>query len=126
MNIYVAASSKQMDRAREAMAKLRAAGHTIAHDWVAEVEAVGSANPPDATLEERWDWAIDDFAGIDRADVLWLLVPAEGGAGAWVELGYALAKRKPVICSGCHERSIFTAMAVCYDRDDQAFDQEFA
>lgn len=126
LKVYVAASSKQLDRAKAAMQLLRLAGHSIAHDWVTEVEAVGSANPPDATNDERWDWAIDDLAGVKAADVVWFLVPDTEGAGAFVELGYALAIEKPVICSGLYQRSIFTAMAVCYDRDDQAFETEFA
>jgi nucleoside 2-deoxyribosyltransferase len=123
--VYVAASSKQMDRASQAMAQLRAAGHEVVHDWPAIIEARGVANPLDATQDERWDWAIDDLQGVKRADVLWLLVPNEEGAGAFVELGYALALGKPVIASGVYLRSIFTAMAACYDRDDQAFQTEF-
>lgn len=126
MRVYVAASSKQLDRARAAMAQLRAAGHTVTHDWPTIIEARGTANPLDATDDERWDWAIDDLEGVKAADVLWFLVPAEEGAGAFVELGYALAIKKPVICSGAYARSIFTAMTVCYDRDDLAFDTEFA
>jgi hypothetical protein len=126
MRVYVAASSKQLDRARMWMAALRAMGHTISHDWTASIEERGEANPPDATRDECWDWAIDDFAGIDTADVVWVLMPTTEGFGAAVELGYALALRKPVIVSGVWNRSIFTAMAVCYDRDDQAFETEFA
>ncbi len=124
--VYVAASSLQMDRARDVMAQLRAAGHEVVHDWCSIIEARGVANPSDSTQDERWDWAIDDLQGVKRADVLWLLVPAEEGAGAFVELGYALALGKPVIASGAYLRSIFTAMAACYDRDDIAFKTEFA
>jgi hypothetical protein len=124
--VYVAASSAQMDRAKDAMAKLRTAGHTVVHDWPTIIEDRGTANPVDATTDERWDWAIDDLAGVKAADVLWLLMPATEGFGAAVELGYALAHGIPVICSGVYARSIFTAMAVCYDRDDQAFETEFA
>ncbi len=123
--VYVAASSKELGRAKTVMSMLRNAGHTVTHDWPAIIEARGMANPVDATEDERWDWAIDDLAGVAKADVLWLLVPAENGAGAFVELGYALARKKPVICSGPFLRSIFTAMAVCYDSDLAAFETEF-
>lgn len=125
MRVYVAGSSRQLGRVRAAMERLKAAGHTVVHDWPTIIEAQGEANPADATQDERWDWAIDDLAGVKAADCLWFLVPAEEGAGAFVELGYALAIGKPVICSGTYQRSIFTSMAVCYDRDDQAFDTEF-
>lgn len=125
MKVYVAASSLQLDRAQAAMEWLRAAGHEVTHDWPAIIAARGGANPDDATQDDRWDWAIDDLAGVKSADVLWLLVPYKEGAGAFVELGYALAIGKPVICSGLYMRSIFTAMGVCYDTDEQAFRTEF-
>jgi hypothetical protein len=126
LNVYVAASSLQLDRAKAAMALLVNAGHSVAHDWCGIIEARGEANPADASNDDRWDWAIDDLAGVKAADVVWLLVPETEGAGAFVELGYALANDIPVVCSGVYQRSIFTAMAVCYDRDDQAFATEFA
>jgi hypothetical protein len=126
LTVYVAASSLQMDRAKAAMTQLIEAGHAIAHDWPGIIEARGEANPADASNDERWDWAIDDLAGVKSADCVWFLVPDTEGAGAFVELGYALAHDIPVICSGVWSRSIFTAMAVCYDRDDQAFVTEFA
>jgi nucleoside 2-deoxyribosyltransferase len=52
-------------------------------------------------------------------------MPFEGGFGAGVELGYAIAKSIPIVCSGSCTRSIFTAFADCYDRDDQALDAVF-
>jgi hypothetical protein len=126
VKVYVAGSSKQLDRVKHWMDKLQAAGHTVTHDWPSLIEAVGSANPPDATRDECWDWAIDDLKGVRDAEVLWFLVPETEGAGAWVELGYALARQIPVVCSGVWSRSIFTSMTTCYDRDDLAFEAEFA
>jgi nucleoside 2-deoxyribosyltransferase len=126
MRIYVAGSSDQLERVEDAMIALERKGHTICHDWVTPVKQVGEANPPDASLYARLRWARDDLAGVDSAQVLWVLMPSKEGFGAGVELGYAIAKGIPIVVSGCHTRSIFTAFATeCFDRDDQALDQYF-
>lgn len=125
-NVYVAGSSAQLDRVKSVMVQLRALGHKVTHDWPSLVEAVGTANPPDAELNQRRAWATEDLDGVYEADVLWLLMPAnEPSFGAGVEFGYALARGLPIVVSGCHSASIFTALAVCYDRDDQALATEF-
>lgn len=124
--IYVAASSKQLWRAKQAMAALRERGYTISHDWVLDVETVGSANPPDASDTDRETWAYADLKGVRTADAVWVLMPAENPSfGAGVEFGVALGCGIPIIASGCNNTSIFTSLAVCYDRDDQALDTEF-
>lgn len=127
MRVYVAGSSAQLERVRDAMDALIERGHTVTHDWAHLVEEVGEANPLDATDHERITWARDDLRGVNSADVLWLLMPTTEGFGAAVELGYALAHNIPVIVSGgIPKRSIFTVFGRCYDRDDQALDAEFA
>lgn len=124
--IYVAGSSAQLERARAAMDALKERGYLVAHDWVTEVEKVGSANPPDAPMAKQAAWAREDLQGVLFADYLWLLMPAEEGWGAAVELGYALANSVPVIISGLHNRSIFSSLAAeRFDRDDQALDACF-
>ncbi len=124
--VYVAGSSAQLERVKSAMAALREIGHTVTHAWPELVEEVGEANPLDATDAARRMWAADDLRGVYDADVLWLLMPSEGGFGAAVELGYALAHGIPVVVSGGDvKRSIFTVFGTCYDRDDQALDAVF-
>lgn len=108
--VYVAGSSSELPRVKAAMARCRAAGYEITHDWVAEVEAVGSANPTEATLQQRRGWATADFIGIGRAQVVWLLVPYIDGAGAYVELGYAINECVPVVASGGDSHSIFLSL----------------
>lgn len=126
MRVYVAGSSDQLDRVEAAMDALAEKGHVVVHDWCAAVRQVGEANPPDASLYARLRWARDDLAGVDSAQVLWVLMPSKEGFGAGVELGYAIAKGIPIVVSGTHSRSIFTAFAVdCFDRDDQALDHYF-
>lgn len=126
MIIYVAGSSSELDRAEDAMLALERAGHTISHDWVADVRRVGSANPPDSSRKERLLWARGDLSGVERADVFWLLMPASGGFGAGVELGYAIANSIPIVVSGPYDRSIFTAFAYhLYNTDDVALHEYF-
>jgi nucleoside 2-deoxyribosyltransferase len=126
VRIYVAASSDQLERAKAAIEALQANGHVVTHDWTIAVEEHGTANPRDATVEQRAAWATDDLTGVHDADILWLLMPGQGGFGAAVELGYALAHGRPIVVSGGDPmRSIFTAFATVYDRDDQALAEAF-
>jgi hypothetical protein len=127
VKVYVAASSKQIDRARAAMDRLRAAGHTVTHDWTASIAEVGCANPIDATRQQRRNWALDDLQGVLEADVLWVLMPADHDSfGAGVEFGRAIdSDVSRIVCSGACA-SIFTSLADAeYGRDDQAFEAEF-
>ncbi len=124
--VYVAASSKELGRAKAAMALLREYGHEVTHDWVAEVEEVGSANPEHATVADKCRWAKADLDGVRAADLIWLLMPDQGGLGAYWEAGYAQALGKGLIVSGKHRRSIFTVYAGCFDSDLEAFDEVFA
>lgn len=122
MKIYVAGSSDQLERVEDMMNTLETLGFTITHDWTTSVRLVGKANPPDASLYARLKWGRDDLAGVSDADVLVLLMPLEGGFGAAVELGYAIAKGIPVYAAGVCSRSIFTAFGQCFDHDDQLVD----
>ncbi len=123
-SVYVAASSDELARANWAMKKVRTEGWTVASDWVAAIgHAGGVANPTDAPREDRQRWSRTAFGAIDMADALWLLAPEVGhGRGAFVELGFALAQRMPVVVSGSrHASSIFTSLANAeVETDDEA------
>ena len=130
MRVYVAASSSQIDRAKDAMRILAEAGHEVTSDWTRMIEDRGEANPADASLEERRAWSEEDlYRGVARCDALWLLMPSDRPSfGAGVEFGFALGDGAiRTVVSGLCEASIFTALAdACYDRDDLAFAAEFA
>jgi hypothetical protein len=129
VRVYVAASSSQIDRAKDAMRILAEAGHEVTSDWTRTIEDRGEANPADASFEERRDWAAEDVRGVAVCDVLWLLMPSDRPSfGAGVEFGFALGDGAiRTVVSGLCEASIFTALAdACYDRDDLAFAAEFA
>lgn len=113
--IYVAASSSEVDRAREFMRLADLAGWEITLDWPAAIaEHGGVANPPDARVEEAATWARANLLGVEQADVFVMLAPLDGSPaqGAFAELGSAVARSKPslvVRAPTCH--SIFQALA---------------
>lgn len=117
LRVYIAASSREMDRARAAMFALRAWGCEITEDWVAAIEAAGAANEG-LSDEDRRRYAGADLRGVADADVFWLLAPETPSAGCWVEMGYALSHttwgQSParIIVSGPgRARCIFAALA---------------
>lgn len=110
MKIYIAGSSNELDLCDSYMKRVRALGHTITVDWVEMIRLKGSANPRDASVDERRNYAYDDLAGVAEADLVWLLIPKIGGKRCWVELGAAIAQGKQVIASGDTLCSIFCAL----------------
>jgi hypothetical protein len=116
VKIYLCAGSHEIAIAKDVMGKLRAMGHTITHDWVAAIEKVGCANPRNATEDQRRGWAYEDLAGIEAADVFWMMIPKTPSFGASYELAFAQAVVRRVIVSGNWLQSIFTSLV------DQRFD----
>lgn len=109
--IYVAGCREDLVLIRQFNVKLRAARYIITHDWTELVLA--NADRPDATIPktEQAGYAQGDWDGVTSADVFWLVAPATGGTGCWIEFGMAVSVRTvTVIVSGAHKRSIFTAL----------------
>lgn len=98
MRIYVAAASKEIDRARAFMDRLRALGHEITSDWPEVIAKVGDANPTDATRAQRRGWAQADLDQVAGSDLLVVLLPTPHitTEGMWVELGYGLGHNEAV------------------------------
>lgn len=120
MKIYLAAASKEIDRAKHVMKSLRASGHTITHDWTVEVEKYKDTIPSNEILTEC---AEADFQGVFLADSLVLLSPEIQNitVGAWVELGMAIALHKRIFISGKADKCIFSYCENIekYDTDDE-------
>ncbi len=97
MKIYVAGSSKELDRVEGVIARLRSAGHMITHDWTKAVRAA----PDDHAItdEHARQCAEADVRGVYDADVVWLLIPEVKSEGAFFELGAAWGWRHPDIRS---------------------------
>lgn len=97
-NLYVAGSSKELERASAAIDMARAMGWNVTVDWPAIIRDAGAAVPDNWTQCEAV--AADDMEGVRNADALWFLNPDHCSTGAWTELGMALAYEIPIVCSG--------------------------
>lgn len=99
MKIYVAGSSKDIDRCEAMVAACRAMGLEITVDWV----AVMRASPPDSACDATYleTCARNDIRGVKEADVVWVVGPSvsKPSTGCWGELTAALALGKPVLYS---------------------------
>lgn len=121
LKVYVAGSSGEIDRAKAATAALRAAGVVVVSTWPEVVEAVGDANPPTASREERLGWALEDLRQVELADVVLLLCPWESaGRGAYLEAGYALGLDIPVVAAGRTLQSVFCSCFSEHETDAAA------
>lgn len=95
VRVYVAAPSSRWRQAREIMENLAYEGYYTAWDWTSEVEhwlATGEFLAPPEQLVAA------DLGALEGADALVLaILPGDTTAGAWLELGYAMALGKPIV-----------------------------
>ena len=122
MKVYVAASSREMDRARDIFRGVEASPElVIAADWISQIEDHdGIANPSNVPEALRHKWATDAIVAVMNSSVLWLLLPEEPTVGAWCEMTAAVAfdmtrtTRRLIVTSGSDKaryQSIFTSLA---------------
>lgn len=124
-SVYVAGSSKEIDRVRAVMAALIEGGCEIAYDWtqsVDEARIAGFSNNSDADVpfEVRRKCADDDIAAVKRSNaVLFLGSNANNSRGAHVELGVGIGREKIVVAvNGKH--TIFTDATGVYHTETDA------
>lgn len=94
MKIYVATSFQNIPEARDVMAALKAAGHSITFDWTHE-----KIDPAwDVARQERYFQTCgqNDFQGVSDADAV-VLVNHTLARDAMAEFGIALGMGKPVL-----------------------------
>ena len=117
LQVYVAAASTEIDRARSVMDELRFRGAKIVGDWTGRAEG-----DPDGLQLTEVDRAIasdEQLLAMRHADVVLLLVPVETTTvGAWVEIGCAWANRIPVIASYPGARLPFMAAWAFHELTD--------
>ena len=111
MKVYVCGGSSEMNEVADLMGRLREMGHTITHDWIATIRANGEANPRGASHRQRVRWSAEDIAGIEEADVVWVVLPVKPSFGCAFEAGFALGHGHSMIVSGDWRASIFTSQA---------------
>lgn len=113
-SLYIAGSSREVERVQAAMAAARALGFVLTHDWTVPVLA-SPAHDRYLPREERLKYAHAAVAGVVDAACFWLLVPNDGGRGAWVEYGMGVnggELDQVIVASGpLHRESIFCALA---------------
>ncbi len=128
MKLYIAGSSKDLDRCERAIAAVRALGHEVTFDWCAHVRSSpsGANVGSDAVLAEAARLCL---AGVMRAHLLWLLVPAvdKPSAGAWWEVGAADMAGVRIIASdpdGPKQACVFLHLPSVrrYDSDAEALE----
>lgn len=124
LRVYVAGSSAELPRAKEAIAACGARGWEVTLDWPALVEKHGGRANRGLSHDERSVAANLTLNAVCRADVFWLLVPSidAPSRGCWVELGTALhvADVAMVVCSGDTEQSVFCVNLIEKKTDAQA------
>lgn len=112
--IYLASAYNQKDLVASYIKRLPS-GLFVTHDWTvapkwlpAELVGKRETELPEKVCKKL---AEEDMKGVQTADVLWLLTPAERGCGCFIELGIALRQvQTRVIVSGL-QRSIFQHLA---------------
>lgn len=125
--VYIAAASvpSEIERVERWAAQLKEIGVEIVSTWPQNIRDVGTANPRDATREQRMEWAETCADQVAMANALWLMCPPLGVTtrGAWFELGIAYACNMPIVCSGDTEQTIFTALVEEWSGDEGAFSE---
>ncbi len=92
MKFYVASSSSNLEKVREAMAFVRSKGHEISCDWTQHVQALNEGR-----LEvPSWLICRQDIYGVQEAAAVIYLHTEKPSDGAWFELGLAVGKGIPV------------------------------
>lgn len=119
MGVYIAGSSKEIDRVerwRDALMKMRI---VVTSTWTDNVRKVGEGNPRSASTVQRRTWAAQCCREVERARVLWVLVPQVDAPtrGAWFEAGVAYTLVRPIVWSGDTLQSVFCALGDEHNED---------
>jgi hypothetical protein len=113
LRIYVAGSSQEAQLAAHYMRRLQDYTIEVTYNWTEPVikNTIAGIKDTAMTHEDRVWHASTDLHGVSRADIFWLLAPVTASAGAWVELGAALAHGITCVVSGPWPRCIFANLA---------------
>lgn len=101
--VYVAASSREVERVRRCQALAAEWGWELTLDWLTPMLANIDRGVRDTDLpaDEQHRHAEEDRMAIYAANLVWFLAPNAPTKGAWYELGWAHGIGKPVVVSGC-------------------------
>lgn len=122
VRVYIAASSRDIERVRWAQQALATVGASLVHDWTQTL----SNDERTMNRRDRARLAGECIEGVRSCDLLWMLAPPGPSCGAWAELGIAVQRveRPIIIVSGTVEQrmqSLFTdAPEVSHHTSDNA------
>jgi hypothetical protein len=124
IRVYLAASSKEVDRAEYWTTRLSSKNILITSTWLDDAKSIIGCNSPEHSHEDRLNAADECVAGVETADIIWVLMPIVGSMGAFWEFGYAHACQLATCISGAAQyNSVFSALAKYrFDTDQEAFD----
>jgi hypothetical protein len=99
VKIYIAGSSKDIDRCEAWRDRCIGVGIDITEDWMGEMRSTPNEQLLDH--ERLIACALADLRGVMAADFVWLLAPpaSKPSAGCWGELDRALTSKVPVVYS---------------------------
>jgi nucleoside 2-deoxyribosyltransferase len=123
--VYVAASSREYERARRAMRMLEARGGKVAIDWTLPVEQLAQHRCSTADMSDGYarEAAEKNLLALRDSKALLFLAPQTISRDSWVELGFALALGIPVAVGGDAARhSISTRLVPRFETDEEAID----
>lgn len=128
LHVYVGGARAELPRVEAFVARVRAAGHVITHDWTVfarraeTTAAIGARHEPPMTSMQRFGAWKESLDGITSADVCVFLAPRAGVTrGMWAELGACQAEGSVPIYVGHEDDTIATSMAHVVADDDAAF-----
>jgi nucleoside 2-deoxyribosyltransferase len=122
VKVYLAGQRQTGERMVEWGVLLEEAGFEVTSRWIAQPLGPQLSFLAPENIEARKTFAHQDLADLDAADVV--IVRGEEkflrpGRGKFVEVGYALAKEKPIILVGEAEM-IFDSLYATVDTIEQA------
>lgn len=124
IRVYIAASSEEVERAEYWTSQLAKRGIVTTSSWLEDAKSPLGCNRVSSTQEERLAAADDCQAGVENADLVWILMPSSHSMGAFWEFGFATACELATCVSGANQyKSVFSAKAkYTFETDEAAFD----
>lgn len=91
--VYVAGSSKEVDRAAAAIEMCRSFGLQVTNDWPSQIRKYGTANA-DVPAPDGCLLSLSAKTAVESSDLFLVLLPGEGAGsiGMWIELGIMFAR----------------------------------
>ncbi len=115
MKIYLAAWYERNAEMRRYRAELEALGHMVTSRWIDQHGGELTASMPEREIDDNLQgaalYAHKDLEDLNAANVMIFFASpnGEGKGGRHFELGYAIAKQKPIIHIGRRE-NVFQAL----------------